>query len=277
VYSPFVEIGYGDQMLTKIHRKSSRGAAISSFLIASALLTSCGNPPKAANEPVVRDCPPCPAAEPASVQPEKGPGPAAVIAFEPKVPVALPPPRLDRGLPLMRALAERKSGREFSTDGLDLQTLSELVWSAWGINRPEIGKRTAPSARNWQDMKLYVVLASGAFLYDAAEHVLVPKVAGDLRAVTGKQDFVGVAPLNLVYVSDYEKMSTKDEKDQRSYAGAHAGFMVQNVYLYCASEGLTTVVRAHIDKAEMSAALQLPENEHIVLAQTVGWPAAPGE
>jgi SagB-type dehydrogenase family enzyme len=265
-------------MTSKIHVKTSPVPAASAALAALLTVAACSSPPPPPAAPTARECPPCPepaaAAEPVPQEPGTRP-PPAVIEFVPGEPVALPAPRLDRGLPLMRALAERRSGREFAPDGLDLQTLGELLWAGWGINRRDAGKRTAPSARNWQDMKLYVALPAGLFLYDAAAHALVPRVAGDLRAATGKQDFVGSAPLNLVFVSDYDKLASAPDERKQTYAGAHAGFIVQNVYLYCASEGLAAVVRAHFDGAELAAAMQLPDNEHVVLVQTVGWPAAP--
>ena len=197
-------------------------------------------------------------------------GAAGAIKFDPANPVKLPAPRLKGGKPLMEALSLRRSDREFKRDSLDLQTLGELCWAAWGLNRAGDGKRTAPSARNWQDMVLYVVLEQGVFVYDADNHTLVAKVKGDQRAATGKQDFISVAPLNFVFVSDYGKLSEPDASNRPVYSGSHAGFMSQNVYLYCASEGLATVVRAWFDKDELSKALQLPESYKPILAQTVG-------
>lgn len=196
------------------------------------------------------------------------------IAFTAGQAVSLPKPRMDSGMSLMKSLAQRQSAREFKTDKLDKQTLADLLWAAWGINRPALGKRTAPSARNWQDMTVYVVLESGIFTYDAKVHALVPKIAGDHRAVTGKQDFVSVAPVNLVYVSDFGKLETKDLSKKERYAGSHAGFIAQNVYLYCASAGLATVVRALFDGTELGAALGLNSTQHAILAQTIGWPVS---
>ena len=239
-------------------------------------VAACGNTSAPAQEPAAPQCPPCPETVASAKPVEVERGPAAEIEFAAGVPVELPPPRLDTGIPLMRALAERRSQREFAKEGLDLQTLGELLWAAWGVNRPELGKRTAPSARNWQDMKLYVALAGGLFLYDGVEHALVPVLAEDLRAATGKQEFVGQAPLNLIYVSDQDKLQAAAADRKQTYSGAHAGFLVQNVYLYCASAGLATVVRAYFDGEALAAAMQLPDNERIVLTQTVGWPATEG-
>jgi nitroreductase len=119
-----------------------------------------------------------------------------------------------------------------------------------------------------------VLKADGAYVYDAAKDQLLPVSAADLRSAAGTQAFVGQAPLNLVYVSDYSKMGNSPDLDKATYAGAETGFIGQNVYLYCASEGLATVIRASIDKAPLAKALKLRPEQHIVLAQTVGYPKA---
>jgi SagB-type dehydrogenase family enzyme len=185
--------------------------------------------------------------------------------------VSLPKPETHGGKPLLQALAERKSEREFASRDLTPQTLANLLWAGFGINRLD-GHRTAPSAMNRQTIDIYVVRADGAYLYDAAKNQLSPVAAGDLRAATGTQDFVGRAPLNLVYVSNYAKMGRTPALDQAIFSGAEAGFVGQNVYLYCASEGLATVIRASIDKDALTKALKLKPEQHIVLAQTVGYP-----
>ena len=195
------------------------------------------------------------------------------VEFMLQKPIALPKPRLERGEPLMKLLAKRQSGREYASTPLDLQTLGDLLWAAWGINRPESGKRTAPSARNFQDMLVYVVMAEGTYVYDALKHALVPQAAGDHRAATGKQDFVSIAPVNLVYVSDSAKLADTALENRVRYAGVHAGLIAQNALLYCTSEGLATVVRAWYDVEALSRALELPKGQNVILAQTVGWPA----
>ena len=188
--------------------------------------------------------------------------------------IALPAPRMEGGKPLMQALKERQSSRVFSDRALPPQVLSDLLWAAAGISRPESGKRTAPSARNWQEVEVYAVMASGTYLYDAAGNVLKAIVAGDLRASTGMQDFVAVAPLNLVYVADFTKMKDSAPEDQALYAGTDTGFISENVYLFCASEGLATVVRGSVDREALAKALQLPAQKKIMLAQTVGYAGA---
>jgi SagB-type dehydrogenase family enzyme len=186
-------------------------------------------------------------------------------------PVQLPKPQTDGGKPLMQVLRERKSVRAFSSQDLSEQTLSNLLWAACGINRPD-GRRTAPSAMNRQEIDIYVVTAKGAWLYDAKEHLLKPVAAGDLRTLAGTQEWVKEAPVNLVYVADTAKMGGGDEEARTLYSGADVGFIAQNVYLYCASEELATVVRASVDRPALSKALGLRPEQKIILAQTVGHP-----
>ena len=186
----------------------------------------------------------------------------------------LPPPQTPRNTLLIDALKARKSSREFSDKRLPLGLVSTLLWAAFGINRPDSGKRTAPSAHNWQEMDVYAVLPEGMFRYDAAAHALRRTVSGDLRALTGVQDFVGRAPLNLVYVANLSRMTDASAEDRAFFLAADAGFIAQNVYLFCASEGLATVVRGLVDRKALAPAMRLRPDQRIVLAQTVGYPAA---
>jgi SagB-type dehydrogenase family enzyme len=198
---------------------------------------------------------------------------AAAALAEAQGPIVLPKPDTQGGKPLLQALRERKSQREFDAKALSRQVLSNLLWAAYGVNRPD-GRRTAPSAMNRQTVEVYVVLGEGAYVYDAAHQQLLPVAAGDLRAATGTQEFAGQAPLDLVYVADYAKMGTSPEAEKALYAGAETGFIGQNVYLYCASEGLATVIRASINREALAKALKLRPEQRIVLAQTVGYPQA---
>jgi len=198
---------------------------------------------------------------------------AASVAFpQDQKPVQLAPPQLDGGKPLMQALKERKTSREFSGEPLPAQTLSNLLWAAFGINRLDSGRRTAPSAVNWQEVDLYVVTAGGTYLYEAKTRALTPVVAGDLRALTGRQAFAKDAPVTLVYVADYARMGRASQEEKDFYAPADTGFISQNVYLFCASEGLVTGVRAMIDRPALAKALKLRADQKIVLAQSVGFP-----
>ncbi len=186
--------------------------------------------------------------------------------------IKLPPPNLNSGKSLMQSLQARKSSRDFSTKKIPVQIISNLLWAACGINRPESGKRTAPSAVNWQEIDIYVAMAEGLYLYNAKEHILKPVLNRDIRALTGKQSFVKEAPVNLIYVADFSKISKADIEEKNLYSAADTGFISQNVYLYCASEGLATVIRGMIDKDALSKAMNLTDNQKIILAQTVGYP-----
>jgi SagB-type dehydrogenase family enzyme len=185
----------------------------------------------------------------------------------------LPKPVMTGGMPLMQALKERHSTREFSPRDLSKQMLSNLLWAAAGVNRPESGKRTAPSARDWRDIDIYVTLREGVYRYDADDHVLVLVSKEDLRASTGMQDFVAEAPVNLVYVTDLNRMEGASPEQKDLYAAADTGFIAQNVYLFCASEGLATVVRGSVDRDALAPKLGLAKHQRIILAQTVGYPA----
>lgn len=184
--------------------------------------------------------------------------------------IALPPAQTDGGKPLMQALKLRASVREFKPDALPRQTLSNLLWAAFGVNRAD-GKRTAPSTHGKQTIDVYVVLDSGAYLYDAGAHRLNPVEKGDLRPLTTTQDFARIAPVNLVYVADRSKLDAPPE-DKSEWIGADAGAIGQNVYLFCASEGLASVLRAGADRPALAKTLRLRPEQRIVLAQTVGYP-----
>jgi SagB-type dehydrogenase family enzyme len=178
-------------------------------------------------------------------------------------------------MPLMQTLAARASSRDFSFADVPLQVLSDLLWAADGINRPESEKRTAPSAVNWQNIDIYVALKSGLYIYEVKTHGLKHILAEDIRAVTGTQDFVKDVPLNLVYVADFSKINRGTDEMKNFYSGTHTGFISQNVYLYCASEGLATVVRGLIDREAMAKALRLRPEQKVIFAQSVGYPKKP--
>jgi len=151
--------------------------------------------------------------------------------------------------------------------------LSDLLWAAFGVNRPD-GGRTAPSAIDAQEIDVYVALPAGAYLYDAKANALELVAASDLRRVTGYQDFVDEAPLDLVYVADHSRMKMVPVGSRESYASAAAGAIAQNVYLYAASTGLATVIRAWIDRAAIADALGLTHEQQVLLSQTVGYPGS---
>ena len=197
------------------------------------------------------------------LQPEPAVGDAASTT-------PLSPAKIKGGLPLMQALAQRQSLREFDPAPLPDQTLADLLWAAAGVNRPALAGRTAPSAMNAQEVDVYAALPTGLFRYAAVSHTLHLVSAVDARRVTGYQDFVDDAPLDLVFVADYARMKLVPAAKRESYASVAAGAMAQNVYLYCASAGLATVIRAWIDRGALAQALGLNNDQQVLLSQTVG-------
>jgi Nitroreductase family len=199
---------------------------------------------------------------------------AAVPAFaatQKLKPIELPPPRSEGGMPLMNALKLRHSTREFSDRPLPPQTLSDLLWAAFGINRPN-GDRTAPYGRHIMVIDIYVSMVDGVWIYEPKTHALLPYLTGDIRAQTGLQDFVGTAPLNLVYVAHGERLMDETPEERRLLASVDTGFIGQNVYLFCASEGLATVFRGSVDYPKLKRTLKLPRQQFVTFAQTVGYP-----
>lgn len=181
--------------------------------------------------------------------------------------IHLPLPQKTGGMPLMETLNARQTQRSFSVKPLSEQKLSNLLWAAFGVNRDN-GKRTAPSARNMQEIEIYVAMQSGLYLYNAQQNVLTQVSGEDLRGKAGKQAFVNVAPVCLIYVSDYDRMKNESE----FYSAVDTGYISQNVYLFCASEGMHTVVLGSVDKETLKAAMKLRPAQHVVLTQPVGLP-----
>ncbi len=185
--------------------------------------------------------------------------------------VKLPPPDTSGGMPLMKALKERKSARSFSDRPIHPQVLANLLWAAFGVNRPD-GHRTAPSAMNWQEIDVYLASDGGLFLYDAKSHSVKVMSHSDIRDKTGTQGFVRNAPVNLIYVADMSKVRRASGENQSLWMGADCGCVVQNVYLFCASTGLNCVVRGSVDKPALARAMSLRPDQKIILCQTVGYP-----
>ena len=187
--------------------------------------------------------------------------------------ITLPAVQKDIGVPLMQSLQDRHSSRNFSDKELSRQHISNILWAAFGINRPESGKRTAPSANNRQETDIYVALPNGLYLYDADAHALELVLDEDIRAATGTQAYVGDAAMNLVYVADLAKLDYALDDTGLINTAAGVGFIGQNVYLYCASEGLAAVVRGSIDRDKLHDVMQLREEQKIILAHSVGYSA----
>ncbi len=181
------------------------------------------------------------------------------------------PPRQYGGRPLMEALWARRSCREYSELPLEPQVLSDLLWAAYGINRRETGERTAPFWRHRMVISVYVAMANGVWLYEPETHSLSLHQAGDIRAQTGTQDFAGTAPVNLIYVAHGERMSDLLTAERRLYASVDAAFIGQNVYLFCASEGLATVFRGAVDTEALGRTLGLGIDRFVTFAQSVGY------
>jgi SagB-type dehydrogenase family enzyme len=196
---------------------------------------------------------------------------SSLSGAEPFEPIHLPPPQTSGGVPLMQALKNRMSTKTFTEQSIPQDHISNLLWAAFGINRPESGKRTAATAVNCQDIEVYVVFEKAAYVYQATEHRLIPVVNRDVRSLAATQQYAKGAPINLVYVSDYGKMANRFKDKKPIYAAFHAGSISQNVYLYCASAGLGAVVRDSVDRDGLKDALNLREDQVIVMAQSVGY------
>jgi nitroreductase len=189
-------------------------------------------------------------------------------------PISLPPAQTDGGMPVMQALKQRRTTREFKPGTLSRQELANLLWAGFGINRPESGQRTAPSAMNSQEVDLYVALREGLYVYDPKAGALKGVLAGDFRTRASGQPFAKDAAVVLIYVADLPRL-TKAKVDQRLfYAAIDAGCICQNIYLHCASERLATVV-FDLDRAPLAAAMKLGPDQKIILAQAIGFPASP--
>lgn len=186
--------------------------------------------------------------------------------------IDLPEPRLDRTITLMQALKSRHSERHYSPRPLTLPDLSDMLWSALGINRAT-GERTVPFWRHVMAIDMYVALPQGVWLYEPKDHRLCPYLATDLRRQTGLQDFVATAPVNLIYVARGDDMGELSEADRMLYASVDAAFIGQNVYLFCAAAGLATVFRGALDRSKLAHALMLPGHQFVTFAQSVGYPS----
>jgi nitroreductase len=183
----------------------------------------------------------------------------------------LPAPQKSGGMPLMEALAKRSTARAFDSRDLSNEQLSSLLWASFGINRPD-GKRTAPSANNKQATDIYVLLKQGAYVYDASSNKLALVSADDIRVLGGTQPFATNAPVILIFVADLSKMGNGSDEAKKNTANVNVGYVSQNAYLYCASEGLVTGARGSVDRAALAPKLKLRPEQLIVLAQSVGFP-----
>ena len=186
--------------------------------------------------------------------------------------IKLNPPDLKKGLPVMQALEKRASATEFDTTMLRLQDLSDLMWAANGINRPENGKRTAPSARNSQDIDLYACLPYGTYLYEPKEHSLKLVAEGDHRPLAaGSQAHFAKAPVICLLVSDISRFQGSDDSVKLVWAAMDGGIVSQNIGIFCAGTGLKTRPRAWMEKDKLREALHLRETQHPILNNPVSY------
>ena len=176
--------------------------------------------------------------------------------------IQLPEPTRNGGMPLMEAVNNRQSSREFTDATLTHQQLSDMLWIACGYNRPD--KRTVATALNREEMSAYVITPEAVYRYEPKENKLIHINSGDHRSVSAMQDYAKEAPLNVALVADLAK------QDKDIFAGMTVGAMSNNIYLWCASEGLKTVVRASFDQEGLKKALKLNDKETVLLVQTVG-------
>ncbi len=184
--------------------------------------------------------------------------------------IKLPPPDLQSGKPLMQCLALRRSSRNFDRQPLPMQIISEILFAADGINRAD-GHKTVPTALNKQNQTIYAVTSDGVYHYNNQKHSLVLIQKGDFRKNCGMQPFHQTAPLILVYVSDMAAVGNTPEQ-QAMYAGNHSGSASQNVYLYAASKGLSTVICGSINKELLKKTLHLKGAQQAVFSQPIGFP-----
>lgn len=186
--------------------------------------------------------------------------------------IKLPAPETTGGLPLMEALTKRKSTRLYGEQTLSKQTLSNLLWAAFGINRPESGGRTAPSWRGSNEIDIYVAMPDGVRVYDAKANELRPVMSGDIRAATANVPFVRNAPVVLIYVADRTRMAKASEEEHIQNAHVDAAIIGQNVYLFAASAGLGTVILGNVDRKALSQTLKLRDDQILTYSQPVGFP-----
>ena len=188
--------------------------------------------------------------------------------------IELDKPKLDAGLTVMQAIAKRHSTRAFDAKPLSKQALSDILWAAGGVNRPESQGIVIPTALGAKELDVYAMLPEGVYRYEPAQHRLTLVVPGDHRALAGKQAFAATAPLNLFFVADEARMKAKEAEARAKFGAMTTAFASENVYLYCASAGLSTVVRGAIDVAALSKLLKLTASQKLYLGQSVGHPAA---
>jgi SagB-type dehydrogenase family enzyme len=184
--------------------------------------------------------------------------------------IDLPVAQKTGGMPLMEALAKRTSVRAYDTTEISIQQLSNLLWASFGVNRPD-GRRTAPSANNKQEMEIYVLLKTGAYVYDAHNNRLIQVINEDIRSQVGDLRF-SEAPVQLIFIADLMKRGGNNDEEKLKTANIDCGYISQNTYLYCTSEGLVTLARGGFKKDLLSIKLNLRPEQRIIITHPVGFP-----
>jgi nitroreductase len=185
--------------------------------------------------------------------------------------IELPAPQKTGGMPLMEALAKRATVREFDTTNISIQQLSDLLWASFGVDRPD-GRRTAPSSNNKQEIDIYVLLKNGAYVYDAQNNKLILVTSEDLRSQATDQKFAITAPVQLIFIADLAKGGESTEDGKLRTANMDCGYISQNTYLFCTSEGLVTGARGSVNRDALTPKLKLRPDQRILLAHSVGHP-----
>lgn len=198
----------------------------------------------------------------------------SVMAFMPMLIMAqdiikLPKPKRSGGVEFLTLLNNRVTNRDFIDKGMTDQQISDMLWVAYGINRPD-GRRTVPTASNKQEIDLYVFMKKGVYLWNATDNTLKLVAAGDQRAKTGVQDFVAVADVNIVMVSNLDKMTGKSVEAKKETTSVNSGYISQNLYLYAANAKMGSVARLMFNREELNKILNIKDNQWIVLTQSVG-------
>lgn len=186
--------------------------------------------------------------------------------------IILPKPEFGKSKSLMECLKLRKTTRNFNNKKIDNQVISNILWAANGLNRPEENKFTSPTAMNMQELDIYLAKEDGLYFYNPIEHSIKKIHENDIRKETGTQVFVGTADFELIIIADTKKMSkVQDPAKYNFYASRDAGYVSQNIYLICASEEIGTVARGSFDNDKIIKLMNLDNSKFVTLVHTIGF------
>lgn len=196
-------------------------------------------------------------------------GLSMLFAVEGQAQIELPQPEVEALAPLGMTLQRRQSVRTFSEDEIPMEQLSTILWAAYGINRPEEQRRTVPSARNVQELNIYLFNKDGVYLYNAEKNILEPIANGDYRSSISRQPHFKQAPYAIVIAVDYNRMKDFDDEGRNFFSAVDAGYVSQDIYLACASFDLGTVACGAIERDKLNELLKL-NNGKALLAHPIG-------